>query len=225
MSVFKIMHNRESLLAVFCCLVFAMAVSGCGKAKPDSSGVKDGSETDMYTLEVTKDRKQKDLSLLKSPNTPILDSHKEVFLGLDYYPPDKAWAFQSILQRLDAPEEVTIETSKDRPRTMLYIGDFPFRVNGSTYRLRAYAPKDTAGGNYWFIPFMDATNGKETYSGGRFIDIEDTSSDTTFIDFNYAYNPYCAYNHGYDCPIPPEENRLNIEILAGEKNYPLAAAH
>ena len=75
--------------------------------------------------------------------------------------------------------------------------------------------------DYLFIPFTDATNGNETYEGGRYIDIliTDISNNTVVIDFNKAYNPYCCYATGYHCPIPPKENALSVTINAGEKKY------
>ena len=75
--------------------------------------------------------------------------------------------------------------------------------------------------NYLFLPFNDNTNGKTSYGGGRFIDLEipEAGSKTIVIDFNKSYNPYCAYNHKYSCPIPPSENNLNVEISAGVKAY------
>ncbi len=73
--------------------------------------------------------------------------------------------------------------------------------------------------NYLFLPFTDLTNGNGTYGGGRYIDLEIPKGDTMVIDFNKSYNPYCAYNGKYSCPIPPKENDLNIAIKAGVKNY------
>jgi uncharacterized protein (DUF1684 family) len=70
---------------------------------------------------------------------------------------------------------------------------------------------------YLFIPFRDLTSGKESYGGGRYIDTEIPAGETLILDFNRAYNPYCAYSHRYSCPIPPEENTLKVEIRAGEK--------
>jgi uncharacterized protein (DUF1684 family) len=75
--------------------------------------------------------------------------------------------------------------------------------------------------NYLFVPFKDMTNGKETYGGGRYLDLEttDIQNDSVILDFNKAYNPYCAYSNGYSCPIPPKENHLAVSIEAGEKTF------
>ena len=80
--------------------------------------------------------------------------------------------------------------------------------------------------DYLFIPFMDATTGEETYESGRYFDfsINDIKENMLLVDFNKAYNPYCAYTAGYNCPVPPKENRINVAILAGEKKF-LKSAH
>jgi len=219
--------NRERSLAVFSCLVLTTVflLTACGSPEEKSDAQSDVDTTDVYTMEVRKDRLEKDRYLLTSGSTPIRASDMEMFKGLAYYPVSKDFVFYTALEPLDEPAEITIATSQDRPRQMLHIGALPFEVDGETHRLQVYAPKDTTDGNYWFIPFTDATSGDATYGGGRYIDIEDVRADSVFLDFNYAYNPYCAYNERYDCPIPPAENALPIRIEAGEKNYPLYSGH
>ncbi len=213
-------ENRERSLAVF---LFAtlLLLASCGQPEKKDDAAASADSSDVYTLEVRKDRLEKDKYLLTAPNTPIKASDMELFAGLSYYPVDKSFVFETVLRRLPVPEEVTIATSKDRPRIMLHLGALPFMVGAQQCELQVYAPKDTSDGNYWFVPFIDPTNGEETYGGGRYIDIDDIASDTVFLDFNYAYNPYCAYNERYDCPIPPVENVLPVPIRAGERNYPL----
>ncbi len=70
-----------------------------------------------------------------------------------------------------------------------------------------------------FVPFNDYTNGVSSYGGGRYLDIDIPAGDKTIIDFNFAYNPYCAYHDRWSCPIPPSENNLDIEVEAGVKSY------
>ncbi len=217
--------NRERCLTVFLFALSALIVISCGKKEQQQSKEPDLSSMGAYELELVKDRKEKDLHFIRDEASPIKPSQRELFKSLDYYPPDKRFAFYTALEPLAKPELFVIATSKDKPREMLHIGYLPFSYNGATYKLSVFAPKDTSDGNYWFVPFTDATTGKETYGGGRFIDIEDIHSDSTYLDFNYAYNPYCAYNERYDCPIPPPENKLPVAILAGEKKFPLHSAH
>jgi len=86
-------------------------------------------------------------------------------------------------------------------------------------RLFVYKSAEDPFARSLFIPFSDETSGSETYKAGRYLDLEEQGGDDYELDFNLAYNPYCAYNDQYTCPIPPRENKLPIRILAGEKNY------
>jgi uncharacterized protein (DUF1684 family) len=215
---------REHRLAVFASiLAFVFLVTACGTPEKKSDDAANAlQDADVYSLEVRKDRLEKDKYLLTSPNTPIKASDMEFFSGLDYFEVDRKWVFHTALRPLPEAADVIIATSQDRPRQMLHIGELPFTYDGTEYAVQVYAPKDTSDGNYWFIPFTDNTSGVETYGGGRYIDIDEVAADSVFLDFNYAYSPYCAYNERYDCPIPPPENALPITIAAGEKNYPLS---
>jgi uncharacterized protein len=210
-------HLVRTLPAVLLCALLVWP--GCGRktGRTDSEATIDSS--DVYTLKVLRNRKVKDLELLRDEKSPLTATDRESFTGLQYYPPARDLVFESVLERLPKPEQVMLATSKDRPRAMFCIGRLPFEYEGARHALRVYISADTSRGDDWFIPFKDATNGDETYAAGRFIDIPSPRSDTTFLDFNDAYNPYCAYNHRYDCPIPPKENELPIAIRAGEKAY------
>lgn len=175
---------------------------------------------DIYSLEVLKDRKKKDLYLLTDATSPLKATDQEVFKGLNYYDPTHEFIFECVLQRYSSTKEFTIQTSKNKSRVMIHAGYFEFTYQNMPYRLQVFAPKDTSeDGMYYFVPFNDATNGAETYGGGRYLDFDNVKSDTLFLDFNYSYNPYCAYNEKYDCPIPPVENHLPIAIRAGEKIF------
>jgi uncharacterized protein (DUF1684 family) len=117
-----------------------------------------------------------------------------------------------------------MKTSTDRVPAYERYGEVTFELDGKELKLAVYRNKkmldlsqDT---NMLFIPFRDMTSGSETYGGGRYIDCEiPVAGDIIDLDFNKAYNPYCAYNHKYSCVIPPEENRLPVKIEAGEKVY------
>ncbi|MNH33262.1 hypothetical protein D3C86_1572800 [compost metagenome] len=100
-------------------------------------------------------------------------------------------------------------------------GEAHFKLNGKDLVLSIYQShslrEKAEYKDHLFLPFMDLTNGEESYGGGRFLDLTIPEDDTIVIDFNKAYNPYCAYNHKYSCPIPPKENDMNTEIKAGVK--------
>lgn len=108
-------------------------------------------------------------------------------------------------------------------------GKLIFTIHDTALQLTVYqsVQQNPLYKNYLFIPFTDVTTGDETYGSGRYIDIEttDIKNNTVTIDFNKAYNPYCAYSTGYNCPIPPRENYLVVAIKAGEKNFAKSLTH
>jgi len=109
---------------------------------------------------------------------------------------------------------------------MIRYGTFEFEIDGAPLRLSAYKSVPAAAHHHesesLFVPFHDVTSGKETYGAARYLDIEEQPGDEYVVDFNVAYNPYCAYSEDYVCPFPPRENWLAVPIRAGEKNFPLA---
>ncbi len=114
-----------------------------------------------------------------------------------------------------------ISTSKGTSREFSRFGFFEFEVDGNIVKLHTYKSLDRKEDNELFIPFKDKTNGLETYSAGRYLDLEINPDDydDCLIDFNYSYNPFCAYSEDYVCPLPPAENWLGVAIRAGEKKY------
>ncbi|NOY05203.1 MAG: DUF1684 domain-containing protein [Chlorobi bacterium] len=223
MTFFRQHLYRGAITTVFLYLAIALVFGGCTSKDEKEEKKNRNEEPDLYVLEVTKDRKEKDLLLLTSDQSPLLPGDKDRFEGLAYYPVTRDYAFATVIRRYENPREFMMNTSKGIPRRMLTIGYVEFDFAGKKNRLEVYAPVDTANGEpYFFIPFTDATTGDETYGGGRYLDFS-ADTDSIMLDFNYAYNPYCAYNPGYDCPIPPAENHLDIAVRAGEKNYPLHA--
>ena len=128
-------------------------------------------------------------------------------------------------------EKITDNTGFTMPtsaKTLKYFykyGRLNFKLDGKDYHLFVYQGKDLMETeeykDYLFVPFTDATSGDESYGSGRYIEFhkQDVKNNTLQLDFNKAYNPYCAYSAGYKCPIPPRENALSVAIRAGEKNF------
>jgi len=135
---------------------------------------------------------------------------------LKYYPENPALHFTLPLDEHADKQTVTMITSTGSAREYLKYGQVSFDVDGEHATLEVYQDPEEG---YFFLPFVDATAPDETYGAGRYLDIEPIGSDKFLIDFNYAYNPYCAYNDKWSCPIPPKENRLKVRIKAGEKNF------
>lgn len=178
-------------------------------------------------------REEKDEAFKNASWSPLTEEQKSGFRGLNYYPENQNLVFHDILIE-PAGNNETVETPTSAGDTEKYsrAGIIKFSLEGKEYQIHLY--KDIDGSNY-FLPIKDATSGSETYKDGRYVDIEvddnkqslrsSSSKDSTAglkipkLDFNYAYNPYCAYSHNWRCPISPEENRLPIAIEAGEKNF------
>lgn len=172
-------------------------------------------------------RSEKDHFLREHPHSPIPADLRAAFSGLAYFPPDPKYRFRVPLQKYPNPERVVLATSKGIPREMVRYGFFEFEVEGVKQRLDVYNSMPQPGHGHahedhsLFIPFRDATSGKETYGAARYIDLEEEPSSAYILDFNLAYNPYCAYSDDYVCPFPPRENWLTVPIRAGEQNFPL----
>jgi len=154
-----------------------------------------------------------------SVTSPLTIDDRKVFTGLDFFPPDKYFRIEAALIKKFNPLIVTLKTTTDRaPRYILYA-EAMFVIEGKKFHLNVYKSELTKEGEkeYAFIPFTDLSNGVTTYTGGRYIEVDITGIDSIIIDFNKAYNPYCAYNHKYSCVVPPSENFIDFEINAGVK--------
>jgi uncharacterized protein (DUF1684 family) len=181
-------------------------------------------DNDPYHIQVMRARFSKD-SFFKSGNeSPMDPKGKRELIALDYYAPDIKYKVIGHLELLDSPKSYRMQVSNSAPEQYYNMGNVVFTVNGHEGRLAVYqnakAMKDPRATNELFCPFTDETNGKGTYKAGRFLDLHLVPNTKDIdMDFNLAYNPYCAYNHEYSCPIPPEQNHLVFMIEAGEKSY------
>ena len=153
---------------------------------------------------VIAERIARDESFRSSQNSPIPLKERGLFQNLEYYPVNRDLVFSVRLNRYSRPEPVRLATNTGEIRSGLRYGYFEFVVEGQSCRLQVYRLDDTAqsGGPNLFIPFRDATSGSETYAPGRYIDLAENTSGIYELDFNRAYNPYCAYNVAYSCPLP-----------------------
>jgi uncharacterized protein (DUF1684 family) len=166
------------------------------------------------------ERLAKDDFFKTSAESPIPDKDRSGFKGLSYYPIDLNLRFNVKLHRFPIPKQIRIGTNTGEIRNALLYGYFDFQLDAKTYRLQVYRTEDALEkGPSLFIPFRDETSGRETYGSGRYIDLAENTSGIYELDFNRAYNPYCAYNSTYSCPLPPAENTLAVPIRAGEKKY------
>jgi uncharacterized protein (DUF1684 family) len=170
---------------------------------------------------LTEERMKKNEELLSGDKSPLPDSVKKQFTGLNYFPPDKKFAVTADFIRLKKPTKVIFQTSDGRERIYFRCAALQFRLNEKNFRLYVYYNEDIRKNpgleDYLFLPFKDLTNGKGTYGGGRYLELREPEGDFIVLDFNRAFNPYCAYSDRYSCPKIPEENYLPLKIEAGEK--------
>ena len=168
----------------------------------------------MDTDTLTKYRANKDDFFGESHHSPLPHEARHDFAGLAYYPANPELAFTLPIEPADG-SEVTVQTSDGATRVYRREGTVSFEVDGQQVALTLYS----TGHDGLFVPFRDATSGKETYGAGRYLDLHANDDGTITIDFNYAYNPFCAYDDAYSCPLPPIENWLPVPISAGELDY------
>lgn len=173
----------------------------------------------MNTEELLEFRKQKD-EFFESFESPLEYDDRRRFEGLLYFDPDPGLCFTVALEPGDNAE-IEIQTTDGQKRVYRRAGTVSLEVEGEIVHLVVY---DTGHPGY-FIPFRDATSGKETYGGGRYLDIDPNPDGTLTVDFNLAYNPYCVYSDSYSCPLPPADNWLDVAIEAGERDFERAYPH
>ncbi|OGS49903.1 MAG: hypothetical protein A3K65_02625 [Euryarchaeota archaeon RBG_16_68_12] len=179
---------------------------------------------DEYIKNLEFERREKDHFFKEHPQSPIPWALRDAFTGLAYFPPNPTYRLTTKLIRYPKPEPITMVTSKGVPREMLKWGYFEFTIDGQIRRLQAYKsiPKPGEHEESLFVPFRDGTSGKESYGAARYLDLPIVRGEKYVLDFNLAYDPYCAYSDDYVCPFPPRENWLDLRIEAGEKDFPLA---
>ena len=170
-------------------------------------------------------RREKDEWMRVSSQSPIPHDIRHHMKGLQYFPPDPKLRFVLRLTIYPNPERLRMATSKGVERDFVRYGYFEFEVEGRAQKLQVYKSipvhehQIIDGVESLFVPFRDATSGKESYGAARYIDLEMRPSGVYVLDFNEAYNPYCAYSPDYVCPFPPPENWLTIPIKAGERDF------
>jgi uncharacterized protein (DUF1684 family) len=163
--------------------------------------------------ELERMRVEKDEFFRSDPDSPLTEEQKAEFTGLHYFPENNDLRIEVTIKETTS-EQVNIDASKGAARSYQKVGRFQFTVDGKLAELTIY--ENEYG---YFLPFVDSLAGSETYPAGRYIEPELQSPKHFMIDFNLAYNPYCAYNDRWSCPLTPAENRLSVPIRAGEKKF------
>lgn len=205
------MNPKNSVMKiVFTLLLSFVFLSSCAQDKIPEAGATD------FQKEMNAEYKD-------ASTSPLKDKDRAVFEGLDFFAFDSAYIVKANLKRTPGTAFFDMQTTTSRISKERVFGVLTFELKGNTYQLNVYQGKDLMKKegyeDYLFLPFLDNTNGNESYGGGRYIDMRIPKGDTVDIDFNKAYNPYCAYNEKYSCPLVPTENYLDTEVRAGVKVF------
>ena len=180
---------------------------------------------DNYHNEIQAERDSINRVFSDPEKSILLPRDLKTFQGLPFYDIEEKYRVKCNFTKIDDAEPFRMQTSTTRLPVYKPYGVLTFVLDGKTHQLTVYQNleliKKEEYKNYLFIPFTDLTSGNESYGGGRYLDTttEEVESGDFYLDFNRCYNQYCAYNPNYSCPIPPQENHLDVEIRAGVKNW------
>lgn len=212
------MNKISNTIVLF--IVIAYSFSGCGK-KSEPQHQWSVQDSIRITDELFSYREAAEAFFRNHPQSPFNQDSSTHYTGIKWYPPDLRFCFTSKLFKYYQAEHVTILGTKGEERNYIKYGYFTIQFNGEDYKLVVYK-EIGEGGNHLSIWFTDETTGKETYGVGRYVDLEEEHADPGYvytIDFNKAYNPYCAYSARYSCAVPRQEDHLPFAVTVGEKKY------
>jgi hypothetical protein len=207
--------NRFFLLLALCSFALVLTFSSC--SDDDGNAVQEFNAND-----ISKSREEKDYQFKNSDNSPLAIDRRSDFIGLQYFPITEEYFVFADFTPFETSDTISLPTTKAGDfRKMIRYGKLNFQIPESkSLELTAYKELDNQQ-DQLFVPFKDKTSGFTTYQAGRYLEIsEPDEQQMCIIDFNRAYNPYCAYNAEYSCPLIPSENILPVFIKAGEKNPP-----
>ncbi len=159
-------------------------------------------------------RRAKDDFFAHDHQSPLTRAQRQEFKGLHYFPENPSLHLEVEVEPFPQQDEIEMQTSTGDTQHYTRYGRFKFAVDDQTAELTLY---ETAGS--FFRPFVDSLAPKETYGAGRYLEPEPLGGDRFLVDFNYAYNPYCAYDDAWSCPLTPWENHIKVPVKAGEKNF------
>jgi uncharacterized protein len=202
----KLTKTRK-ILFVFSFFVSCFRGAACSPPPPEE-----------YSAKIAQQRLQKDEFLRKSDDI-ILPPDRDKFLPLSYFPIDENYAVPAQLRQSAERIVLQVPTSTGKIRDMEQVGFLQFSLKGEPMKLSALVEAGSRIDRL-SVMFSDLTSGTETYTAGRYLELDPTASGIYIVDFNQAFHPYCYYNAAYDCPYPPPENRLRVPIRAGEKLRP-----
>ena len=207
-------------MKIWAVLILTLAIAACNS--PNKWGTKSESESleegqSVYTQKVIRYRDSMDAVFYSGSNGVLPKDAISTDGKLNYFSPSESYRVQAQFEPIIDGEVFLMKTNTDRLPEYRKYGKLSFTIQNQNLVLTLYQNLEQP--EYLFCPFKDKTNGKQSYGAGRFLDFEEKDLVSMVLDFNYAYNPYCAYNSNFSCPLPPLENHLEIAIMAGEKAW------
>ena len=208
-------------MKIWAVLILILAIAACNSPNKWETKTEftsfDLKEQSPYSQKVLRYRDSMD-AVFYSGSNKILPKEAIATDGkLNYFLPDESYRVQAQFIPIKNGEVFKMKTNTDRLPEYRKYGKLSFTIQNQNLVLTLYQNLEQP--EYLFCPFKDKTNGKQSYGAGRFLDFEEKDLENMVLDFNYAYNPYCAYNSNFSCPLPPLENHLEIAVMAGEKAW------
>ena len=179
-------------------------------------------DPESYADELRRKREEKDDFFGSHPQSPIPPEERDDFDGLDYFDPNPAARVEATVEVHEDPEPVPMETTAGNEVRYLRLVTFSFELGDEAVELHGYQ-QEREDDEAVFVPFRDKTTGQQSYRNGRYIELHPdeplADGETIVLDFNLAYTPFCAYSETFACPLPPEENWLDVAVAAGERDW------
>ncbi len=174
---------------------------------------------EAYVEKIEKERERQFKFIRFNIDSPLTEEQKQSFTKLTFFDIDPQYKVKARLIPIENKKVREVPLTDGSKQRYIEHAFAEFELGGKTNKLLLLQAMDEADKRNFFLAFADATSAGETYGGGRYLNVRQDGKTSITIDFNLAYNPYCAYNPDFACPIPPKENILDIPIPAGEKNY------
>jgi len=194
-------------------IFFLIPILGCSQI----------AETSPYIQEIKKYRYEENIKFADKETTILTKKDFKKFSSLDFFPIDSNFRIEAKFTLHKDQKVFQMQTTTDRVSLYKKYGVATFEIDKKSYTLQIYQDQELIEKpgykEHLFVPFVDKTCGNESYGGGRYLDIGQPKNGIIVLDFNKAYNPYCAYNEKYSCPIPPRENHIDVAINAGIKAF------
>ncbi len=210
-------------------IAIGAVAGGCGdgqKATEHAGGqipgamVMDQATYESWEIGLVEMRIEKNEAFADAETSPLMAADIPGFVGLNYYFPQAELRFRTPFVAAAGTDTVSLTKRKGNAVPYIRRGTVSFTHADKEHVLPVFGPADISGGNYLWLPFTDVTSGKDSYAGGRYLDITLDAEGMVDLDFNYAYNPLCDYNaEKYNCTLPPSESHLNFAVEAGEKSF------